>query len=45
MSLITIPDHLVGTVISALAIILGTLIGAFCSWVISSKNKIGRAHV
>ncbi|SUY48414.1 putative lipoprotein [Clostridium putrefaciens] len=38
MSLITIPDHLVGTVISALAIILGTLIGAFCSWVISSKN-------
>lgn len=38
MSLITIPDHLVGTFISALAIILGTLIGAFCSWVISSKN-------
>ncbi|WP_081923339.1 hypothetical protein [Clostridium amazonitimonense] len=38
MKLITIPSHLVSTMISALTIILGTLIGALCSWIITNKN-------
>lgn len=33
-----IPEHLITTVISASAIIIGTLIGAWFSWIISKKN-------
>lgn len=40
LALISIPDHLVNTVISALAIISGTLIGALCSWIITKKNTL-----
>ena len=40
MALITIPDYLVTPLISAGAILMGSLVGAYFSWVISNKTTL-----
>ncbi|WP_034849752.1 hypothetical protein [Clostridium hydrogeniformans] len=40
MFLITIPNYLVTPLISASAILLGSLVGAYFSWVISNKTTV-----
>lgn len=40
LSYIWIPVHLINTIISATAILMGTLIGALFSWIISKKTTV-----